>query len=271
MRQLISVLGMLIGIWFATPANAQDAPPRKPIDSPPYVFAGIRYGAPSAEAIQVFGQPEAIDKATASHTMSWAGGKFKVSYYENTGLINGFTVVGRDGALWVLDKAQEPMLRLLAWTKEKAISTMGPPAKIWYKDTRLMWNYEVDRRTSGSIFLECTAGAQQPCDEMKVHWTGTALWDPNDGVDELGLRTSPICSPTDAAKRIIGKRLPTGRTASNDRWRMEIYENAQTGSWSLEGASRAKASDTRERCTLAMGSERGGYVDTKWYRAYFAH
>lgn len=272
MQRRIRAFCVIIGACLAAQAVAQDAPARKPIDSPPYVFAGIRYGAPFAEAVKVFGQPESVDDdATASTRLSWAGGKFQVSYYESSGFINGFTVVGRDGALWVLEKAKEPMLRLLGWTKEEVVRNMGPPGKIWLNDTRLTWNYAVDKRTASSVFLECTSGPQQPCDEMQVHWTGTGIWDPNDGVDALGMRTDPICSIGDSATRNFAKELPTGIKASSEKWRMEIYENADTGSWSLLGADRAKLklADTLERCTLARGTERRGYLETGWYRAYF--
>ena len=269
MLRRIPAFCVLISACLASPAIAQDVPARKPIDSPPYVFAGIRYGAPFAEAIKVFGQPESVDDATASTRLSWAGGKFQVSYHQSSGLINGFTVVGRDGALWVLQKAQEPMLRLLAWTQEEVLRVMGQPGQIWLDDTRLMWDYEVDKRTASSVFLECTAGPQQPCDEMKVHWTGTGIWDPKDGLDALGLRTDPICAVSDSATRILARQLPTGIKASSEKWRMEIYENAETGSWSLLGADRARMADTRQRCTLARGTERRGYLGTRWYQAYF--
>lgn len=269
MRAVNAWLIVVVGACLAVPVVAQDAAPRDPKDSPPYVFAGIRYGAPFEDAVELFGKPESIDDATASTRLSFAGGKFEVSYYESSGLINGFTVVGRDGALFVLPVAQEPMLRLLAWTKEEVLRVMGPPAQVWYDDTRHTWRYEVDKRTAASIFLECTDGLQKPCDELKVHWTGTAIWDPNDGVDALGLRTDPICDLSDDAVQIFARQVPTGIKASNDQWDMEIYENAANGSWSLMGASRTKETASWERCTLAKGGEARGYVDAPWYRKYF--
>lgn len=103
------------------------------------MFAGIRYGAAFGEAVKVFGEPGSVrDDATASTDPSWAGGKFEVSCYESTGLINGFTVVGHEGALWLREIAPEPLLHLFVWTREEVLRTLGPPTKTWLNDTRIM-------------------------------------------------------------------------------------------------------------------------------------
>jgi hypothetical protein len=256
--------------------NSQaDAQPNPNLDKPPYVFAGLRYGASYQDAIRLFGKPERIESSGASSKLFWSSGKFEVSYQKDTGFINSFTIVGQEGVAFVRSRTpKEGMLKLLDLPKAKVADVMGKPTKIWYHDTLMDWQDEIDQHTQGSIFLECTRGAEQACDQMTVHWSGRTTWDPNDGVDSWGLRTSPICGTANAYRNAYTRRgfVLSREKAQTPMWELELFVNAAIPGWVLAG----KYLDTSvwtatpsswELCELAQGD--GDYRTQKWYGAYF--
>jgi len=240
-------------------------------DDVPFVFAGIRYGASIDDALKRFGQPARSEDFGASEKYFWAKGQLEVSFNKKTRLINGFTVTGSEGVSAVRRVDNEPLLRLLSPSQREVIRQLGEPTKIWYDNRRMSWDYEINRRVSASVFFECLHGDTKPCTQLSVHWSGTAIWDPNDGVDALGLRTSPIC---DYSFRIIKslsimlEQEPTGIKASNDKWDMEVYVS-QTGNWALVGKSKDPNANSRHLCQLAKGQSTTPYVQQVWYQSYF--
>lgn len=256
--------------------NSQaDAKPNPNLDKPPYVFAGLRYGASYQDAIRLFGKPERIESSGASTELFWSSGKFEVSYRKDTGFINGFTIVGQEGVAFVRSRApKEGTLKLLDLPAAKVADVMGKPTKIWYHDTRMDWQYEIDLHTQGSIFLECTRGAEQTCDQMTVHWSGRTTWDPNDGVDTWGLRTNPICGTANAERNANTRSglVLSSEKAQTPVWELELFTNAATRNWVLAGKYRDTSVWTAtpsswELCELARGD--GDYRTQKWYGAYF--
>lgn len=66
------------------------------------------------------------------------------------------------------------------------------------------------------------------------------------------------------------KQDPTGHKASNSKWDMEIYSNAQTNGWTLVGKSKApEAASSSKLCRLASGRQTP-YEKEKWYAQDFA-
>ncbi len=236
----------------------------------PFVFAGIRYGASIEDAMKRFGQPTRIESVGASEKLFWANDQLEVSFNKKTRLISSFTVNGPLGVSAVKRVDNEPLLWLLTLSQHELTRQLGKPAKIWYEDRRMSWNYEIDSKISAAVFFECLNGSAKPCSQLSVYWTGTAIWDPDDGVDASGLRVNPICARTTSATKILAKQLPTGVTASTENWEMELYENSENGSWTLIGKSKAERAPTSGRyCSLAKGDQARSYADSKWYRAYF--
>lgn len=256
--------------------NSQaNAKPNPNLEKPPYVFAGLRYGAPYQDAIRLFGKPERIESSGASTELFWSSGKFEVSYRKDTGFINSFTIVGQEGVAFVRSHApKEGTLKLLDLPAAKVADVMGKPTKIWYHDTRMDWRYEIDQHRQGSIFLECTRGKAQTCDQMTVHWSGRITWDPNDGVDSWGLRMSPICGTANAYRNANTRRgfVLSSEKAQTPVWELELFTNAATRNWVLAGKYRdtsvwTATPSSRELCELAQGE--GDYRTQKWYGAYF--
>lgn len=256
--------------------NSQaDAKPNPNLDNPPYIFAGLRYGASYQDAIRLFGKPERIDSSGASTELFWSNDKFGVSYRKDTGFINSFTIVGQEGVAIVRSRApKEGMLKLLDLPKAKVSEVMGKPTNIWYHDTRMDWQYAIDSHRQGSIFLECSRGPEQICDQMKVHWSGKTTWDPNDGVDSWGLRMSPICGNATFYRDMKAKRgfVLSSEKAQTPVWELELFTNAAKRTWALAGKYRDKSVWTAtpsswDLCELSQGD--GDYRTQKWYEVYF--
>jgi len=271
MKKLLAgvLLVSLAGLAMPRYADAQSAHRSTKPDETPFVFAGIKYGASIEEAVKRFGQPIRSEAVVAAERLHWASDQLAVSFNKKTQRISGFRVTGPAGVEAVRRVDDEPLLWLFTATQEELIQQLGKPTKIWYDNRRMSWDVEVDPKVQASIFFECLNGPSRPCSELSVHWSGSAIWDPDDGVDALGLRLSPICAFTTNATKIVAQQLPTGITASNDKWEMELYENAESGSWTLIGKSTATRAPPGGRyCSLAQGRARS-YVDTKWYGAWF--
>ncbi len=256
--------------------NSQaDAKPNQNLDKPPYVFAGLRYGASYQDAVRFFGKPERIESSGASSKLFWVNGKFEVSHNKDTGFINSFTVVGQEGVAFVRSSVpKEHMLKLLDLPKAKVADVMGKPTKIWYHDTLMDWEYAIDLHTQGSIFLECTRGTENTCDQMTVHWSGRTTWDPNDGVDSWGFRISPICGTANAYRNANTRRgfILSSKKAQTPAWELELFTNASSRTWVLAGKYRDTSVWTAtpsswELCELAQGD--GDYREQKWFKAYF--
>ncbi|MCP5272039.1 MAG: sel1 repeat family protein [Burkholderiaceae bacterium] len=239
------------------------------LDNAPWVFAGLRYGSPHQEAIKLFGKPERIDDSTASTKLFWANGQFAVGYRTDNGLIDGFNIAGPGGVQFVAARAPgEPLLRLMPLSQEEIIRVLGKPSQIWYDDKHMDWDYRIDNRTEGSIFFKCVEGMNAACAQLHVHWSGPAVFDPNDGVDAHGLRVSPFCSATYDVTLKTLKQDPTGGKATNSRWELEIYANAKSGSWTVLGRSSDKTYPAYVECVLAKGT--GDYRAEVWYKHHFA-
>ncbi|MEW6678627.1 MAG: tetratricopeptide repeat protein [Pseudomonadota bacterium] len=249
--------------------NAPTATERnRNLDNSPWVFAGLRYGAPYQEAIRLFGKPESIDDATASTKLVWASGQFVVGYRKDNGLIDGFKVSGTDGARFVAARAPgEYLLKFMPLAQEEIIRILGTPSNIWYGDRHMDWDFRIDKRIESSLFFECPRGKEAPCAQLNVHWSGTAVFDPNDGVDALGLRVSPFCSANYDITLKTLKQLATGIKATNARWDIEIYANTENGGWTVFGKSRDKTYPGYIECVLAKG--KGDYRAEAWYRHAF--
>lgn len=86
-------------------------------------------------------------------------------------------------------------------------------------------------------------------------------------VDANGIYKEPIC---DYAFRItkslttMVEELPTGLKASTDKWDMEIYANAKTGTWTLVGKSKDPSARSTHLCRLASSIEKT-YTKEKWF------
>ncbi len=272
MRNLLAsvLLVSFVGLSIAERAEAQAVHRSSKPDETPFVFAGIKYGASIDEAIKLFGRPARSEAVVASERLYWSNDQLAVTFNRKTQRISGFQISGSAGVDAVRRANDEPLLWLFTATQEELIQSLGKPSNIWYENRRMSWDVEVDRKIQASIFFECLDGPSRRCSEMRVYWTGTAIWDPDDGVDALGIRVSPICAFTTNGTRIMAKQLPTGIVASNDKWEMELYENAESGSWTLIGKSTAaRPPPGGKYCLLAQGSEMRSYVGTKWYEAFF--
>lgn len=236
----------------------------------PFVFAGIRYGASIDDALARFGQPIRGESVGASEKRFWANDQLEVSFNNKTRLISSFTVTGPLGVNAVKRVGNNPLLGLMALSQNELIGQLGKPAKIWYENRRMSWDYEIDTRISASIFFECLNGSAKPCTQLSVYWSGMAISDPDDGVNTLGIRVNPICGHTTNSLKILLKQLPTGVTASTEEWELELYESSENGGWTLIGKSKAERAPSGGRyCRLAKGDRARGYADLKWYQAYF--
>lgn len=272
MKNLLVVVLLPFVAALAMPASAvaQSVQRSTKPDETPFVFAGIKYSAPIDEALRRFGRPTRSESVVASDKLYWANDQLVVSFNKKTRRISGFTIRGPAGVDAVRRANDEPLLWLFTATQDELIKTLGKPGKIWYDNRRMSWDVEVDSKIQASIFFECLDGPSRPCSEMSVHWSGTAIWDPDDGVDALGVRVAPICAFTTNGTKIMARQLPTGITASNGQWEMELYENSETGSWTLIGKSTATRAPAGGRyCFLAQGSVARSYLDAKWYQAWF--
>lgn len=272
MKQMLA--GLLVSlVAITTPEGAAAQPLPTSVVAPddmPFVFAGIRYGAAIEEAVKRFGKPARSESVGASEKVFWANDQLEVSFNKETRLINSFTITGPLGESAVRRIDNEPLLWLLTLSQNELVRQLGKPAKLFDENRRMSWDHEVNPKIGASIFFECLNGSAKPCTQMSVYWTGTAIWDPNDGVDALGLRTNPICARTANATKILAQRLPTGVTASTEQWELELYENSQTGGWTLIGKSKADRAPSGGRyCSLANGDRARSYADSNWYRVYF--
>ncbi len=249
----------------AQPGQDAEAP-----DYLPYAFAGIRYGARIEEAIKRFGPPLRSESVAASEQLSWADGQLIISFNKKTRRINSFATNGPLGVSAVEQAQAEPLLSLLTLGKAELARQLGSPTQSSHDQRRMSWDYAINPKIKATLAFHCPNNPEQPCTELDLHWTGTAIWDPDDGVDTQGLRTHPICAWTTNAVKILAKRLPTGIRASTEQWDLEVYENTETGGWTLIGKSKAtQAPEGGRYCTLASGDQPRGYVGTPWHKAYF--
>lgn len=263
---------LLCAVALAIPQDAAAQAPHRSTkpDETPFVFAGIKYGTSIDEALKRLGRPARSESIAASEKLYWANDQLAVTFNKKTRRINAFTIRGPAGVEAVRRVHDEPLLWFLTATQEEVIQLLGKPTRIWYDNRRMSWDVEVDEKIQASIFFECLEGRSRPCSELSVHWSGRAIWDPDDGVDALGIRLTPICAFTTNGTKIIARQLPTGITASNDKWEMEVYENAESGSWTLIGKSTGTEVPPGGRyCMLAQGDRARGYRDSKWYAALF--
>lgn len=90
--------------------------------------------------------------------------------------------------------------------------------------------------------------------------------------DDIGFLKEPVCG---FHKNIIktlavfSKETTTGIKASNDKWDMEIYTNAQKGTWTLVGKSKDPSTKKFQLCHIAQGTSNQAYTQQKWYQLYF--
>jgi len=90
--------------------------------------------------------------------------------------------------------------------------------------------------------------------------------------DANGLYKEPACDFAFRVKSALtnfSKQAPTGIKASNDKWEMEIYSNAETQSWTLVGKSKAPDASPNKLCRLAGGPGTNPYASEKWYAMDF--
>ena len=86
-----------------------------------------------------------------------------------------------------------------------------------------------------------------------------------------GLYKEPTCDFDFSIKKALSKmsgKVPTGLKASNSKWDMEIYANAQDKSWTLVGKSKDPSATQGELCKLASSIDKP-YDKEKWFAAYF--
>lgn len=89
--------------------------------------------------------------------------------------------------------------------------------------------------------------------------------------DSYGLRSNPTCAREQSTERYyvkIRNQPPSGIKAENDKWKMEIYANKETGDWIVLGRSKTADIDQTKLCGLAVGQ--GPYQQFKWYQEFFA-
>ncbi|MNE46541.1 hypothetical protein D3C80_1408840 [compost metagenome] len=88
-----------------------------------------------------------------------------------------------------------------------------------------------------------------------------------------GLFKEPICDYDFRIKKGLSTLLgeqPTGITASNSKWDMELYANPTRGNWTLVGKSKEPTtSSIKKLCTLASGLSDNPYTQEVWFRKYF--
>lgn len=90
--------------------------------------------------------------------------------------------------------------------------------------------------------------------------------------DANGLYREPVCDFAFRVKSALAnfsKQVPTGLTAANEKWEMEIYSNAETQSWTLVGKSKTSNASENKLCRLAGGPGTRPYSGEGWFAAYF--
>lgn len=94
----------------------------------------------------------------------------------------------------------------------------------------------------------------------------------NDEVDANGLYKEPVCRRAVSIKstlKTIAGQEPTGITASNAKWDMEIYLDKAEGDWSLVAKDKSPDAPPRELCVIAKGMSTSPYSQQKWYISDF--
>lgn len=90
--------------------------------------------------------------------------------------------------------------------------------------------------------------------------------------DEIGLYKEPVCDYGFRVKSAlinIAKQAPTGITATNASWEMEVFNNPESKSWTLVGKSRAAAdANSSKLCRLSSGQQ-SPYEEQPWFKKYF--
>ena len=89
--------------------------------------------------------------------------------------------------------------------------------------------------------------------------------------DDLGLYKEPVCDYGFRVKSAlvnIAKQLPTGVTATNAQWEMEVFNNPDSKSWTLVGKSRAADANPSKLCRLSSGQQ-SPYDAQLWFKQYF--
>ena len=104
-------------------------------------------------------------------------------------------------------------------------------------------------------------------------FTGTVFaqhkGEPEYGAD--GMYRQPICDYSFRITKslaIMLEEVATGIKASNEKWDMEIYANAKTGTWTLIGKSRDPTARSTQLCTLASSIARP-YNNEVWFVTHF--
>ncbi|MGX1018173.1 hypothetical protein AB7M33_000849 [Pseudomonas sp. Y3 TE3536] len=90
--------------------------------------------------------------------------------------------------------------------------------------------------------------------------------------DPEGFLKEPSCGFHTSVKKslvVFLAEAPTGITAVNDAWDMEIFSDPADGSWTLVGKSRNPEEQSSQLCRLARGQANTPYAQEVWYRKYF--
>lgn len=90
--------------------------------------------------------------------------------------------------------------------------------------------------------------------------------------DENGFYTDDVlCDKLSLIERIMerGKEVSTGLRSSNKDWDLEIYQNRETGSWSLIGKNKKPKSVFDQACVLNTGSGKTPYQEELFYAKFF--
>jgi len=105
------------------------------------------------------------------------------------------------------------------------------------------------------------------------NFTGTVFaqykGEPEYGAD--GMYRQPICDYSFRITKplaIMFEEVATGIKASNEKWDMEIYANAKTGTWTLIGKSRDPTARSTQLCKLASSIARP-YNNEVWFVTHF--
>ena len=89
--------------------------------------------------------------------------------------------------------------------------------------------------------------------------------------DEIGFYKEPVCDYGFRVKSAlvnIAKQVPTGLTATNAQWEMEVFNNPESKSWTLVGKSRAGDANPSKLCRISSGQQ-SPYEEQPWFKKYF--
>jgi hypothetical protein len=102
---------------------------------------------------------------------------------------------------------------------------------------------------------------------------GNGAYAASDEVDEKGMFKQPVCGPGPRIQNILAKiagQQPSGITASNSKWDMEIYLDKAEGDWTLVGKSKAPDASPRKLCMVAAGLSNDPFEKKPWFKEDFA-